>query len=148
MNQYVTGAIIKKLRERKDLTQAELAERTWADSDRTLLRNTPHASGGHIKLDLVIRQLDVGRHPGGNRNTQDRVFGKPSPFACLVDGVDQRYLIFAVQRFRNLRRQRCQGAVAVGGEVGAVGGIDADHGVSPPHGQNESVTHVGQRLIK
>ena len=27
MNQYVTGAIIKKLRERKDLTQADLAER-------------------------------------------------------------------------------------------------------------------------
>lgn len=27
MNQYVTGAIIKKLRESKQLTQAELAER-------------------------------------------------------------------------------------------------------------------------
>ena len=44
----------------------------------------------------------------------------------------QRQFVFAVHRFRHLRRQRSQGAVAVGGEVGTVGGIDADHGVSPP----------------
>ena len=40
----------------------------------------------------------------------------------------QRQFVFAVQRFRDLRRQRSQSAVAVGGEVGAGGGIDADHG--------------------
>ena len=31
MNQYVTGAVIKELREKKHLTQAELAERIGAD---------------------------------------------------------------------------------------------------------------------
>jgi hypothetical protein len=45
-----------------------------------------------------------------------------------TDGMHQRQFIFAVQRFRDLRRQRSQGAVAIGGEVGTVGGIDADHG--------------------
>ena len=44
--------------------------------------------------------------------------------------------------FRHLCRQRGQGAVAVGGEVGAVGGIDADQWASPPRWQNESAAHV------
>ena len=35
MNQYVTGAVIKELREKKHLTQAELAERLCV-SDKTI----------------------------------------------------------------------------------------------------------------
>lgn len=35
MNQYVTGAVIKELREKKHMTQAELAERLSV-SDKTI----------------------------------------------------------------------------------------------------------------
>lgn len=35
MNQYITGAIIKRLREEKDMTQAELAELIGV-SDKTI----------------------------------------------------------------------------------------------------------------
>ena len=35
MNQYVTGAIIRELREKKQLTQAELAEKLYV-SDKTV----------------------------------------------------------------------------------------------------------------
>ena len=47
-------------------------------------------------------------------------------FFCL----DSTYFIPVAPRQKNRPRvfQRSQGAVAVGGEIGAVGGIDADHG--------------------
>ena len=70
-------------------------------------------------------------HPGRcrrrYRSTEDAALHQPLPFSRFVNGMHQRQFIFAVQHFRDLRRQRSQGAVAVGGEVGAVGGIDADH---------------------
>ena len=60
---------------------------------------------------------------------------QPLPFPGFINGMHQRQFVFAVQRFRDLRRQRSKRTVAIGGEVGAVGGIDADHmGYSPPEG--------------
>ena len=76
-------------------------------------------------------EVDAGRHGGGHRSTEDAALHQPLPFPRFIDGMHQRQFVFAVQRFRNLRRQRRKGAVPVGGEVSAVGGIDADHGVSP-----------------
>ena len=41
---------------------------------------------------------------------------QPLPFPGFINGMHQRQFVFAVQRFRDLRRQRSQGTVAVGGE--------------------------------
>ena len=73
-------------------------------------------------------EVDTGRHGGRYRSTKDAALHQPLPFPGFIDGMHQRQFVFAVQRFRDLRRQRSQSAVAIGGEVGAVGGIDADHG--------------------
>ena len=77
-------------------------------------------------------EVDAGRHGGRHRSAEDASLHQPLPFPGFINGMHQRQFVFAVQRFRDLRRQRSQGAVAVGGEVGAVSRIDTDHGVSPP----------------
>ena len=103
----------------------------------------PGFCAGEIRVDppdlrpvVVARrgEVDAWRHGGGNRSAEDAALHQPLPFSRIIDGMHKRQFVFAVQRFRNLRRQRVQGSVAVGGEVGAVGRIDADHGVSPPNG--------------
>ena len=79
---------------------------------------------------VVARRGEVHawRHCGWNWSAEDAALYQPLPFSGFIDGMHQLQFIFAVQGFRHVRGQRRQGAVSVGGKVGAVGGIDTDHG--------------------
>ena len=59
MNQYVTGAVIKELREKKHLTQAELAERLCV-SDKTISKwETAKGYPDISLLEPLAKSLDV-----------------------------------------------------------------------------------------
>ena len=63
--------------------------------------------GGHgvdlhvvgLRLVLLRHQIHLRRHGGGHGRAQDVAFAQPHPFPIFVDGMHERQLPLAVQRF-------------------------------------------------
>ena len=73
MNQYVTGAVIKELREKKHLTQAELAERLCV-SDKTISKwETAKGYPDISLLEAIAKNLEVSITELISGNTVDNV---------------------------------------------------------------------------
>lgn len=73
MNQYVTGAVIKELREKKHLTQAELAERLCV-SDKTISKwETAKGYPDIYLLEAIAKNLEVSITELISGNTVDNV---------------------------------------------------------------------------
>ena len=50
-------------------------------------------------------EVDAGRHGGRHRSAEDAALHQPLPFSGFIDRMHQRQFVFAVQCFRDLRRQ-------------------------------------------
>ena len=62
MNQYVTGAVIRNLREKNHLTQAELAEKSQEEVDKivkSIALPLQHASGKVLKAMNALEKRNV-----------------------------------------------------------------------------------------
>ena len=98
--------------------------------------------GGHgvdlhvvgLRLVLLRHQIHLRRHGGGHGRTQNVALAQPRPFSVLVDGMHERQLPLAIERFGHRAGLRLHHAQTVAREVGAVGGIDTNQGFSPPRG--------------
>ena len=89
-------------------------------------------------LILLCDQPYLRRHGGGHGRAEDIALGEPCPLAVVVNGVNERQLILAVERFGNGTGLRLDQPQTIGGEVRAVGRIHADHGQSPPSRQTKT----------
>lgn len=59
MDKYVTGAVIRKLRERKNMTQEELAERVFVSSKAVSKWETGHGFPDISLLEPLAKALDI-----------------------------------------------------------------------------------------
>ena len=99
--------------------------------NKTRTKVNPDTVLKHFPL-LLCYQIHLRRHGSGHRRAQDVAFAQPCPPAVFVDGMDERQLPLAVQRFGDRAGLRLDDAQPVAGEVRAVSRVDADHGVHPP----------------
>ena len=77
-------------------------------------------------------KIDARCHGGRHRRAEDAAFHQPLPFPGFIDWMHQRQFVLAIQGLSHLRRQRSQGAAAIGREIRAVSGVDTDDRRSPP----------------
>ena len=102
------------------------------------VQHAPHAPGGGIVGNRLIRQLHIRGHAPGHRHAQDAALHEPRPFAGLIDRMLEGHFVFAVQGLSDRAGNGDKRAQAVVTEVRAVGRIDANRGMSPPRGHNKS----------
>ena len=92
------------------------------------------AVGGHLVDHSAAARLRghgyLRRHGGGYRRAEDIALGEPAPLPGIIQRMNQRQLVLAVQGFRYPRRFRGDRAEAIGREIGTSGFIYADHGNS------------------
>ena len=91
--------------------------------------------GGHgvdlhvvgLRLVLLRHQIHLRRHGGGHGRTQNVALAQPRPFSVLVDGMHERQLPLAIERFGHRAGLRLHHAQTVAREVGAIWRVDTDH---------------------
>ena len=82
--------------------------------------------------------IDLRRHGSRYRRTDDTALHQTLPFLRIIQRMNQRQFIFAVQRFCDRTGRRRNRTNAVGREISAIGGIDTDRDESPPSGHEKN----------
>lgn len=142
MNQYVTGAVIKELREKKHMTQAELAEKLCV-SDKTVSKwETAKGYPDISLLELLAKNLDVSiaELMSGNAVQNGNVSAnmlRSSFYVCPVCGNVIHSMGEAVIHCHGIQLSRCQAEE-----------VNENHRVSVEKVEDEYFIHIDHDMTK